>query len=421
MAAPAPAGDRLGPGQRRRAVGAGAGVDNALGAGPFGPAVTMQSAGTPPAVGPPTLIARAAPVRQRTRPTLTIELGAGAAQRPAADGLHGVPLGRRRGAGPRSPAPRPTCAPARDTIPYDGRTYRYIVTATNGAGLESPQSQLGVVHVGRPARRARRASVSTPASNKGASVRVYLGDSRGSELHAGSSGSPTTAASGTSPAGAPRTRPGGFDVTGLGTSPSTDCAVTASTVNSVAVSPACQQQLPALRRHADADRAATPPAAATTSPGRGTCPPTGGPSTRCSSTAPSTAPSAATRRRRRSTGGRAPTSCGSGPTRPPAGPTGRASSRRRCPRRTRRVFNVPQGPERDVDPNGVGSCTYSPGCPEINFDISDFPPDTSWTRRLLRATARAAVTSGSRLHTSTAAATATPGRASACSAAMSAP
>jgi hypothetical protein len=36
------------------------------------------------------------------------------------------------------------------------------------------------------------------------------------------------------------------------------------------------------------------------------------------------------------------------------------------------VYNVRKGPNR-VDPGGVGSCTYSPGCPEIDFSIRNFP------------------------------------------------
>jgi hypothetical protein len=61
---------------------------------------------------------------------------------------------------------------------YDGASYRYVVTATNGAAIEGPQanstpfSSIGIPQVpGRP-------SVTTPSPDQSAVVRVSVGDSR---------------------------------------------------------------------------------------------------------------------------------------------------------------------------------------------------------------------------------------------------
>ena len=48
------------------------------------------------------------------------------------------------------------------------------------------------------------------------------------------------------------------------------------------------------------------------------------------------------------------------------------------PNPTPEVYDVRKGPNR-VDPAGVGSCTYSPGCPEVDFSIRNFPPNTTWS------------------------------------------
>ncbi len=43
-----------------------------------------------------------------------------------------------------------------------------------------------------------------------------------------------------------------------------------------------------------------------------------------------------------------------------------------------RVYNVGRGPW-GVDPGGVGSCRVSPGCPSVSFDIESFPGGTTWS------------------------------------------
>jgi fibronectin type 3 domain-containing protein len=149
---------------------------NKLGYGPFGPAVKMQSAGVPPAVAAPTVTnAGTGPAAGSSRLTISWS-----AVRP-----NGPPLTKytvyesRNGSGWVSIG---TTSPDQrnlgHTTVYDGASYRYVVTATNGASLEGPKSNpttfssIGIPEVpGRP-------SVTTPNPNLSATVRVSVGDSR---------------------------------------------------------------------------------------------------------------------------------------------------------------------------------------------------------------------------------------------------
>jgi hypothetical protein len=149
---------------------------NKLGWGPFGTAVKMQSAGTPPAVPAPTVTnAGTGPAEGSSRLTISWE-----AVRP-----NGPPLtkytvyeskngGAWRSIGTTSPSQRSLG----HTTVYDGADYRYVVTATNGANKEGPKSNprsfssVGIPEVpGRP-------SATTPQPNGDVVVRVSLGDSR---------------------------------------------------------------------------------------------------------------------------------------------------------------------------------------------------------------------------------------------------
>ncbi len=187
---------------------------NSLGAGPFGPAVSMQSAGTPPAVGQPVLNPRG-PGAAESSEALKISWEAVSPNGPA---LTTYTVYRRVGGG--AWAQRATTSPDTrtytDTIPYDGQTYTYVVTATNGAGNESPQSNTASFRSVAPPVQPNAPSVSTPSSNKGASVRVYLKDSRGGgytrlewESNDGDSGFVSC--------GCAENATKSFDVTGLGT------------------------------------------------------------------------------------------------------------------------------------------------------------------------------------------------------------
>jgi hypothetical protein len=149
---------------------------NKLGYGPFGSAVRMQSAGTPPAVPAPRVDnAGTGPAEGSSRLTISWD-----AVRPNGPPLTQYTVYESRNNGPwtvigtRSPDQRSLG----HTTVYDGAGYRYVVTATNGANKTSPQanptsfSSVGIPEVpGRP-------SVTTPNPDLSATVRVSVGDSR---------------------------------------------------------------------------------------------------------------------------------------------------------------------------------------------------------------------------------------------------
>ena len=119
---------------------------NRAGAGPFGTAVPVQSAGTPPAVPTPSISGRGATAADDSA-SLQVSW-------PAVS-PNGPPLTRysvyRRAAGGAWALVTTTSPQARSvstTVPYDGRTYQFVVTATNGAG-----NTLSLIHISEPTRR----------------------------------------------------------------------------------------------------------------------------------------------------------------------------------------------------------------------------------------------------------------------------
>ena len=156
---------------------------NELGAGPFGPSVTMQSAGTPPALAAPVDRGERPGPGARTRRRWRISWEQGRPNGPPITGVHPLPLGRRRRLDRRRHDLARRAARARDVIPYDGRTYRYVATVTNGADLESPQSNPssftsnGIPST--PTRAARRPR----ASNREIRLTVGVGQPRGGGVH----------------------------------------------------------------------------------------------------------------------------------------------------------------------------------------------------------------------------------------------
>ena len=120
---------------------------NGAGAGPFGPAVEMQSAGTPPAV---TGINGATRGPGAGFDSESITVSWNQQTNPNGPPLKHYTVYRNVDGGGwtqigRVGAQTRTLA---DTIPYDGRRYGYTVTATNGADLESPKGALDL-HLGR--------------------------------------------------------------------------------------------------------------------------------------------------------------------------------------------------------------------------------------------------------------------------------
>ena len=315
---------------------------NELGAGPFGPSVTMQSAGTPPALPAPSI----------------------AASGPGPGGRLGDPdasRGSRAGrTGRRSPATpstaRSTAAPgasvattspdvrtARDVIPYDGRTYRYVATVTNGADLESPKANpSSFTSNGIPS--TPSVSATTPASNREIRLTVNVGQPRAAELH----GHPVV---GRRQVRHPRLRLRARlagRVLGRAVRHQPDEELHDHRVDGElrwrGVEPGQRLGDP-LRRHADPDRLRGS-RSGTTITWRGTCP-TNGRTDR---------PGAGSRRRRpdlrlgphlgelQRPGGPAPTSSRCARTRPPGGRPGSARTASRSPNPPPEVYNVHKGP-----------------------------------------------------------------------------
>ncbi|MBM6544933.1 fibronectin type III domain-containing protein [Janibacter sp. YIM B02568] len=150
---------------------------NSAGAGPFGTAVAMQSAGTPPAVPTPSITARGATAADDSA-ALQISWPAVSANGPP---LTQYSLYRRAAGGAWAlvTTTSPQATSASTTVPYDGNTYEFVVTATNGAGNTSPQANpASFSSNGIPAN--PTVSASTPAADYKARWVVTLGSSRSS-------------------------------------------------------------------------------------------------------------------------------------------------------------------------------------------------------------------------------------------------
>jgi hypothetical protein len=149
---------------------------NGAGWGDFGPAAQLQSAGTPPAVPRPTLTPRG-PGAARSSEALKISWSAVSPNGPP---MIRYTVYRRIGSGGWSvrKVVSPSTRTWTDTVPYDGRSYTYVVTATNGAGKESAKSNTAsFTSVGIPEQPSKPV-VKTPSANNGATVTVTLNDSR---------------------------------------------------------------------------------------------------------------------------------------------------------------------------------------------------------------------------------------------------
>jgi hypothetical protein len=148
---------------------------NEAGPGPFGTAVSMQSAGIPPAVAAPTL----RPEGPGPAKDLAVVHVSWSATRPNGPPLKSYTVFRRAAGGAWTAIARtaPNVFAATDTIPYDGQRYEYVVTATNGADKESPKSNLAsFTSVGQPS--TPSVSASTPTSDERAVLTVQIGKPR---------------------------------------------------------------------------------------------------------------------------------------------------------------------------------------------------------------------------------------------------
>ena len=112
---------------------------NGAGWGPYGPAVVKQSVGTPAAVAAPRLAPRTAnPGDSNGLVTITWNT-----TDPNGPAITTYTVFRRVGGGAWTTVGSVSGSASRvatDTMPYDGRTYEYTVTATNGGGKESPKT-----------------------------------------------------------------------------------------------------------------------------------------------------------------------------------------------------------------------------------------------------------------------------------------
>lgn len=146
---------------------------NEVGAGPFGASSRMQSAGTPPAVAAPTLTPGGlGPTADLT----TVDL-AWTATRPNGPPLTAYTVFKRTGGGGWQELARVSASTFtyRDQVPVDGSKFDYVVTATNGAGITSPQANVSTfTAIGQPA--TPSVSASTPAPDKTVTMVVSLGN-----------------------------------------------------------------------------------------------------------------------------------------------------------------------------------------------------------------------------------------------------
>jgi hypothetical protein len=200
---------------------------NELGAGPFGPSVTMQSAGTPPALRAPAIAASGpGPAQDSAGLDISWEQG-----RPNGPPITGYTLYRSVDGAPWTvvATTSPSVQNARDVVPYDGRTYRYVATVTNGAGLESPQSNASsFTSNGIPS--TPTVSAATPASNREIRLTVGVGQPRAASFTAirwSGGGKSGTHACGCAPGSQVVFSVGPFD-----TSPTRNYTITVWTVNS---------------------------------------------------------------------------------------------------------------------------------------------------------------------------------------------
>ncbi len=366
---------------------------NELGAGPFGPSVTMQSAGTPPALPAPS-IAASGPGPAVDSATLTISWEQG---RPNGPPITGYTLYRSvdGGAWSQVATTSPDVRTARDVIPYDGRTYRYVATVTNGAGLEGLQgNSSSFTSNGIPSNPSVNATA--PSSNREIQLTVNVGQPRAASFTAirwSGGGKSGTHACGCAPGSQVVFSVGPFD-----TSPTRNYTITVWTVNS--------------------GGGESNPATGSATPYGDTLTPTGFNGSRSGATGATWSWNLPENGRTIDQveldgavsgtfgGNKTSESIDRGPgtyqlrvrAHSVAGWSGWTGFQSvTVPPPDPQVINVHPGTYR-VDPNGYGSCTYSPGCPEIDFEIRDFPTGQNYTVQCISATAGDR-TSGSTLRT----------------------
>ncbi|MBM6401277.1 Ig-like domain-containing protein [Phycicoccus sonneratiae] len=365
---------------------------NELGAGQFGPAVTMQSAGTPGALPAPA-IAASGPGPAQDSATLRVSWEQGSPNGPPTTRYS---LYQRVGGGgwTKVTDTAPDVRSADVVIPYDGRTYEYTATLTNGADLESPQANRSTfTSVGQPSNPTVR--VTTPRADQSVDVQVAVGQPRAGSFSAirwsSSDGRSGTHNCGCAPG---TTEP--FSIPNFRTSPTRQVTITVWTVNSGG-------------NESNRANGSATPYGPTLSPtglsgnNNGTTgaswswnlPENGRPidQVRLSGADSGTFG-----------GNKTSHSISRGPgtytltveAHSAAGWSAPVSRQVVVPRPDPQVVNVHKGPHIRV-PNGTGSCANNP-CPKIEFDIQDFPVGGgTWTVTALYDGGRTTFTSSVRL------------------------
>ncbi|WP_345505573.1 Ig-like domain-containing protein [Terrabacter aeriphilus] len=147
---------------------------NGAGYGPFGPQVKAQSFGKPASVPAPKLAPRD-PVPGAANAQVTIRW---AATDPNGPPITGYEVFRRTGGGAWTSIATRSGGQSRvvsDTIPYEGQTVQYAVTATNGGGATSDRANFaGYTANGYPDKPAM-GGASTPRSDQTADVSYSIG------------------------------------------------------------------------------------------------------------------------------------------------------------------------------------------------------------------------------------------------------
>ena len=201
---------------------------NELGAGPFGPSVTMQSAGTPPALPAPAIAASGPGPAARTRPRSTIAWEQG---RPNGPPITGYTLYRSVDGGAWTVVARtsPTCARPATSFPTTG--------APTGTSRPSPTAPISKWPQANPSSFTSNGipstpsvSTTTPAANQEIRLTVNVGQPRAASFTAirwSGGGRSGTHACGCAPGSQVVFSVGPFD-----TSPTQNRAITVWTVNS---------------------------------------------------------------------------------------------------------------------------------------------------------------------------------------------
>lgn len=152
-------------------------AQNGAGWGPFGPAVKAQSFGVPTAVPAPTLSPRT-PTPSAANAQVSISWPMTNANGPA---ITKYEVFRRTGGGVWTLIKTVSGSGQRvasDSIPYQGQTVQYVVTATNGGPATSAKSNYSSYQADGIPETPNLRSVVTPSPNYAANAAWSLGDSR---------------------------------------------------------------------------------------------------------------------------------------------------------------------------------------------------------------------------------------------------